>query len=1177
MSILNTVLTLTLILSVCLSQYDKSSHFCNLKGTLPQKIMCPQGQTAFLLTTTTNQTKLNYISVYYWLYHSSKIRCGKRVLQTSIKNHHLLLKILLSGQIELNPGPRTPRWPCGSCGKNVNWKNKALECDSCKTWYHVDCQGGMPTFMYNIMDNSNLSWNCIKCGLPNISSSFFNQTELSTSKSFTMLSDISQVSSPGKPNASSSPIPKKNNLKGNHTNVKSQNKLLRPLKIINVNFQSIKNKKPELDILINSTQPDVIIGTETWLDPKTSAYEYISKDLYTIYRKDRAPNKKGLCYGGVLIAISNKYLSSEIKELQTDCEIVWAELSISNARKCYICAYYRPHPDDDISLDPLNASISRINANSKSIIIVGGDFNLGHMNWETHSVIPGKPNQKQHQQLLDIINDHGLKQVVNEPTRNDKTLDLIMTNYPSIVDKIETIPPLGEADHDIVSLECVLSLKRCQTTPRKIFKYKQANWTKIQQDIDKIHQEIIEKKKTTDINGLWQIFKNSLHQSISENIPQKMLRHNKNLPWITTSLKRQMKRYNKKYRKCKLKGQQKPESLKKLKHEIQKQKREAYWKYIENMICNIPIDDANSFRSKLIPKNLFSYIKTQKSESSNIPPLSKDGILTSDPKSKANILNQQFQNAFTPVTEDPIPDKGHQKYPQMPDINITNTGVTKLLKNINIHKAAGPDQIHGRILKECSSSITPILQILFQTSLDTGKIPDDWRHASVCPAFKKGDKHDPINYRPISLTCICCKLLEHVITSNIMKHLEDNHILYDFQHGFRSSRSCETQLTSFIQDLSKASNNNIQTDIIIMDFAKAFDKVSHRHLLYKISYYGINCNALNWVKDFLTNRTQNVVLEGETSNNIPVTSGVPQGTVLGPILFLIYINNLAEYMKHSKLRLFADDSIIYKEIKTPDDCKKLQEDLDSAGRWEQEWLMHFHPDKCNILSVTQKQKPIETTYKLHGHSLEKVDSTKYLGVTLQSNLKWDKHINNMTAKANQSLGFLRRNLKISSEKVKSHAYKALVRPKLEYCSTIWDPYQKQQITQIEKVQRRAARFTCNRFHNTSSVSDMFTHLNWYPLQVRRLKYRLVFFHKIIHQIVAVPASNLLILADSRTRHSNPFSYKHIQTSKDCYKYSFFPHTITQWNKLPIQATSVNTVEGFKALVTEPALIPIFFP
>ena len=196
--------------------------------------------------------------------------------------------------------------------------------------------------------------------------------------------------------------------------------------------------------------------------------------------------------------------------------------------------------------------------------------------------------------------------------------------------------------------------------------------------------------------------------------------------------------------------------------------------------------------------------------------------------------------------------------------------------------------------------------------------------------------------------------------------------------------------------------------------------------------------------------------------------------------------------------------------------------------------MHFHPDKCNILSVTQKRKPLDFTYKLHNHSLEKVDSTKYLGLTLQSNLKWDKHIDNMTSKANQSLGFIRRNLKIASPKVKAHAYKALVRPKLEYCSTIWDPHQKQQITQIEKVQRRAARFSCNRFHNTSSVTEMMTDLKWYPLEIRRFLYRLGFFYKIIHEIVAVPTHNLLIPLDNITRHSNPHSFRQIQTSKDCY-------------------------------------------
>ena len=513
----------------------------------------------------------------------------------------------------------------------------------------------------------------------------------------------------------------------------------------------------------------------------------------------------------------------------------------------------------------------------------------------------------------------------------------------------------------------------------------------------------------------------------------------------------------------------------------------------------------------------------------------------------------------------------------MKDINIQVDGVEKLLGYINPHKAKGPDEIHGRVLKECKNIIAPILTIIFQKSLLSGTIPSDWKHANVCPVFKKGDKHDPKNYRPISLTCICCKLCEHIIASSLMKHLEDSNILYDLQHGFRSSRSCETQLMSFVQDLAQSVNKNIQTDLIIMDFAKAFDKVSHRHLLYKLSYYGINNNALHWISDFLNQRTQSVVLEGEKSDTIPVTSGVPQGTVFGPILFLVYINDFNEYLKHSTLRLFADDSIIYKQIHSINDARDLQEDLDAAARWKQDWLMCFHPDKCNILSISQKQKPIQYTYKLHGHSLEKTDSTKYLGVTLQSNLKWDKHINNITSKANQTLNFLRRNLKVNSQKIKDHAYKALVRPKLEYSSCIWDPSHTNQIKQIEKVQRRADRFTCNRYHNTSSVTDMLEDLDWPTLQVRRLKTRLIMFYKIIHFQVAIYPSDLLFHSDSRTRQSNPNCYKHIQTSKDAYKYSFYPRTIIQWNQLPSSIVTAETVESFKGLLTVPVLIPILTP
>ena len=260
----------------------------------------------------------------------------------------------------------------------------------------------------------------------------------------------------------------------------------------------------------------------------------------------------------------------------------------------------------------------------------------------------------------------------------------------------------------------------------------------------------------------------------------------------------------------------------------------------------------------------------------------------------------------------------------MKDIHIAASDITKLLNNINPHKATGPDQVSGKILKEISTDITPAIQLIFQKSLFTGTIPTDWKHANVCPVFKKGDKHNAINYIPVSLTCILCKLCKHVISSNIMQHLENHSILYDLQNGFRSARSCETHLVSFIQELASSTDKNIQTDIIVMDSAKAFDKVPHKRLLYKLKYYGITVNTLNWIQDFLSLLTQTVKLEGIHSDKIQVTSGVPQGTVLAPVLFLIYINDFREYLTHSTLRLFADDSIIYNEIRSSNDTNKHQ-------------------------------------------------------------------------------------------------------------------------------------------------------------------------------------------------------------------------------------------------------------
>ena len=390
----------------------------------------------------------------------------------------------------------------------------------------------------------------------------------------------------------------------------------------------------------------------------------------------------------------------------------------------------------------------------------------------------------------------------------------------------------------------------------------------------------------------------------------------------------------------------------------------------------------------------------------------------------------------------------------------------------------------------------------------------DWNHLDD-NIFKKGEKYDAANYRPVSLTCICCKTLEHILVSNINKHLALDSILADCQHGFRSQRSCETQLVQFVHDIisnldGAVNRGHKQTDLIIMDFAKAFDKVPHRRLLHKLDYYGIRGSTHKWINSWLSGRTQKVVLDGQASDPVPVLSGVPQGSVLGPILFLIFINDLPDNIR-SSVRLFADDCVLYRNIHSIQDCFILQEDLTSLGQWEADWQMKFNVAKCHSMRVTRHQhhKQILFDYSLHNQTLENVQSAKYLGITISDNMDWGQHISEISSKATKTLGFLRRNLAFAPRSTKEVAYKTLVRPKLEYAAPIWSPYSKLQINQVEKVQRTAARWTCRRWRNTSSVGEMLDELEWPSLEARRDQSSLLLFHKIHSGAVSIEKDKYL--------------------------------------------------------------------
>ncbi|XP_019618466.1 PREDICTED: uncharacterized protein LOC109465549 [Branchiostoma belcheri] len=306
--------------------------------------------------------------------------------------------------LETNPGPRAPKYPCGSCGKAVTFKHKAVCCDKCDFWFHHDCQG-LSSFMYSYLGNSNVSWICLNCGLPNFSTTFFsNSDDLSSPNPFSPLSDAS----PGVPLAASSPkspVQNKRKLNG------------RPLRLINANFQSLKNKKVELETLVEETKPDILVITETWLDSTCNITEYFPNHLnMQVFYRNRPEDS----HGGVLIAVSNEFICTQEPDLETDCEMVWVKIELVGSKSLNICAYYRPQVGDSVSLDLLEQSMERICNKRNNHVWIVGDFNFPGWDWvDPHQPVlkPDSPYPGLHRRFLELLSDHNMSQVVDKPTR----------------------------------------------------------------------------------------------------------------------------------------------------------------------------------------------------------------------------------------------------------------------------------------------------------------------------------------------------------------------------------------------------------------------------------------------------------------------------------------------------------------------------------------------------------------------------------------------------------------------------------------------------------------------------------------------------------------------------------------------------------------------------------------
>ena len=387
------------------------------------------------------------------------------------------------------------------------------------------------------------------------------------------------------------------------------------------------------------------------------------------------------------------------------------------------------------------------------------------------------------------------------------------------------------------------------------------------------------------------------------------------------------------------------------------------------------------------------------------------------------------------------------------DINITEQDVVDQIKLLDSSKAYGPDLVPPKILKEGGEIIVKHLTKLFKLTVRKMTIPKLWKQANVIPIYKKDKRTIVNNYRPISLLSVVSKVMERVIFKYVYNHLHDNFILSTYQSGFLPGRSTVTQLIEVYHSFCKSIDRNKEVRVIFLDISKAFDRVWHKGLLHKLQKCGITGNILGWFSNYLSNRQQRVVIEGQFSEFIDINAGVPQGSVLGPLLFLLYINDITHAISNCQIRLFADDTCLFIEVDNREETALLlNHDLESLHKWSVEWLVDFSETKTKSMIISNKKdKDKNPPVFLNGKEIENVRSFSYLGLELTNNMRWNKHIDKISNKAKKRLSAMIP-LKLKLSRKAEIMYQAFVRPIIDYCSVIWGGSYDSEITKLEKNQ-----------------------------------------------------------------------------------------------------------------------------
>ena len=959
-----------------------------------------------------------------------------------------------------------------------------------------------------------------------------------------------------------------------------------------VPFSSLGSSHPQLDTTkllefqshVYEHEPDLIVLNETWLSKTHLDSEILDNASYKIFRLDRTlkshpmdpnhPTKYKKHGGGVLIAVRTT-ADVESKVVTTKCgaEILSVELKFSPHNVICISSLYRVGTlgeENRAEVHRYLAKMALMKKFNKHILI--GDLNLSGTSWPE-----GETSSNLEQGFLDLFNDLGLEQQIEKPTHiKGRVLDLLLTNSPSLIRDVSILGhnDVCSSDHFCITFNIKVRVKRKKVTKRKIYNYKRADFKGLNSELKHIPWDSV--LAGCDPGTGWVKFKGILLNLCNKYIPTVTVRDKLQPPWFdseTFQLCREKERLR-----AKFKLSQSASDYSK----YAKKRKEFKNLVQEKMAANFS-DDSDP---AIVSKKFWGHLKAS-TKTSRIPEtIGYNGRFRNNPQDQSELFNTYFADQFSAPSSYNIEVDFSQESDNI-GFEISHSAVRKLLKKIDPNKAAGPDEINGRVLKMCAEGICYPLSKIFLQSYNTGLIPNEWKQANVVPVHKKGSKTSSENYRPISLTCLVMKVFEKIVRDELMSRC--GHLITDLQHGFLPMKSCSTQLIPFCDELSRSINDKCRTDVVYFDFAKAFDSVNHDIILAKLkNKFNIDGKLLRFLINYLKDRKQCVVVGGCKSGLRPVASGVPQGSILGPLLFVLFINDMAdEVSEDTSLLLYADDTKIWRRIVDWFDHLQLQQDILSLYKWSRDNLMNFHPDKCKVLSVSFLREVhhlpfMSFFYTLDGTDgteLEYIQSEKDLGIVISGRLSWTAQIDALYSKASSRLGLVKRACHfVNVEKQRRVLYLSLVRSIFDHGSVIWHP-SPNQVSRLENIQRRGVKWIAgeldHHFNSNEYLSRLWD-LDILPISCRLVLVDLLMFFDILKGTTCVTLPDYIARIQPDDIEMTRLRSCHLDL--DCFKCTieiecltfqsnFFNRCISSWNNLPRNVRLIKERPAFKSAVT----------